>query len=318
MRAAARIGGWLRFGTCGSCRRCRPMAALNAARYGSPLASGYGSTDVLFSLAHVGPNLARYPRWLIETQTPLIVARATRAVLRVAAPGPARLVLARHGVRGADVRDLPRVHRVRRLVVHPVSAARRCRCWLCWAWRCCSSAARGRPVPRAGLALAVLRAIVGAWCVPRARMHPARVRPAELNRDSAIAGRYRRAARCRADAVVIAVQQSGSIRYYGGRPTLAWDAIAPGDARCTLDAGCARTAVRRSSRSRTPRSRDFGRGSPARTAGALDWPPSAEVSAAVRGTGLRPSVRAGFIAGARVETQHVLERLLPQPRRREI
>src|SRR5207342_3205794 len=49
------------------------MAWLNAARYGSPLASGYGSTDALFSLAHVGPNLARYPRWLLETETPFVV-----------------------------------------------------------------------------------------------------------------------------------------------------------------------------------------------------------------------------------------------------
>ena len=50
------------------------MAWLNAARYGSPLASGYGGTDVLFSFAHVGPNLARYPRWLLETETPFVAA----------------------------------------------------------------------------------------------------------------------------------------------------------------------------------------------------------------------------------------------------
>jgi hypothetical protein len=52
------------------------MAWLNAARYGSPWVSGYGRTDVLFSLAHVAPNLARYPRWLMETETPFILAAA--------------------------------------------------------------------------------------------------------------------------------------------------------------------------------------------------------------------------------------------------
>ena len=32
----------------------------------------------LFAWAHVAPNLARYPRWLLETQTPLAAARARR------------------------------------------------------------------------------------------------------------------------------------------------------------------------------------------------------------------------------------------------
>jgi hypothetical protein len=53
--------------------------------YGSPLQSGYGGNDTLFNLAHVGPNLANYPRWLWQTQGPLtflfllspFVARAT-------------------------------------------------------------------------------------------------------------------------------------------------------------------------------------------------------------------------------------------------
>src|SRR3954468_3705350 len=49
------------------------MLALNVARYGGPLASGYGDTGVLFAWAHVAPNLARYPRWLLETQTPIVL-----------------------------------------------------------------------------------------------------------------------------------------------------------------------------------------------------------------------------------------------------
>src|SRR5437868_3010221 len=49
------------------------LLALNAARYGAPLASGYGDTGALFSLAHLGPNAARYPRWLLETHTPFLL-----------------------------------------------------------------------------------------------------------------------------------------------------------------------------------------------------------------------------------------------------
>jgi 4-amino-4-deoxy-L-arabinose transferase-like glycosyltransferase len=41
--------------------------------YGSPLQSGYGDHKGLFSASFVPQNLATYPRWLLETQTPLIL-----------------------------------------------------------------------------------------------------------------------------------------------------------------------------------------------------------------------------------------------------
>jgi hypothetical protein len=41
--------------------------------YGSPLSSGYGSAELLFRLGHVPANLARFPRWLVETQSPFVV-----------------------------------------------------------------------------------------------------------------------------------------------------------------------------------------------------------------------------------------------------
>jgi hypothetical protein len=40
--------------------------------YGSPLRSGYGDTSGLFAVEHAGANLARYPSWLLETQSPLV------------------------------------------------------------------------------------------------------------------------------------------------------------------------------------------------------------------------------------------------------
>lgn len=48
------------------------LAGIQHVRYGSPLASGYASFGTLFSLGNVGPNLDRYPRWLTETETPFI------------------------------------------------------------------------------------------------------------------------------------------------------------------------------------------------------------------------------------------------------
>ena len=40
--------------------------------YGSPLQSGYGDTGSIFSSANLRANLARYPRWLWDTQGPLV------------------------------------------------------------------------------------------------------------------------------------------------------------------------------------------------------------------------------------------------------
>jgi hypothetical protein len=50
------------------------VMALQRAMHGSPLASGYGSLSALFAASNLIPNLQRYPRWLIETHTPLIAA----------------------------------------------------------------------------------------------------------------------------------------------------------------------------------------------------------------------------------------------------
>jgi hypothetical protein len=50
---------------------CLFVTWLNHTLYGSPLASGYGSLSLLFSLSHIPANIARYGRWLLQSQTPL-------------------------------------------------------------------------------------------------------------------------------------------------------------------------------------------------------------------------------------------------------
>lgn len=57
----------------GSVPACVVVAIINWRLYGSPLASGYGAFDELYSWAYLWPNLARYPRWLFETETPLVL-----------------------------------------------------------------------------------------------------------------------------------------------------------------------------------------------------------------------------------------------------
>jgi len=71
---------------------CAVVAALNLYWYGSPVASGYGALDPLFGWVNLWPNLARYPRWLMQSHTPVIAfALAGPLVLaRSSRPAPAR------------------------------------------------------------------------------------------------------------------------------------------------------------------------------------------------------------------------------------
>ena len=49
------------------------VGVLNARLYGSPLQSGYGELGPLFGLSNMTINARNYLRWLVESQTPLIV-----------------------------------------------------------------------------------------------------------------------------------------------------------------------------------------------------------------------------------------------------
>jgi hypothetical protein len=53
---------------------CLTIAWINATLFGSPLASGYGAPESLFSTANVVTNVRRYGGWIADTQTPLAVA----------------------------------------------------------------------------------------------------------------------------------------------------------------------------------------------------------------------------------------------------
>jgi hypothetical protein len=53
---------------------CLAIAWINQTLFGSPLASGYGAPNTLFSMANVMTNVRRYGGWLAETQTPLVFA----------------------------------------------------------------------------------------------------------------------------------------------------------------------------------------------------------------------------------------------------
>ena len=197
------------------------LAVLNAIRYGSPFMTGYGSTGALFSMGHVAPNLARYPRWFVETESPLAilavaapwVIRTDRARLRLAIVALASSALVAAPYLAYTVFDdwwylrflLPLLPMV---LVYAVALV----------LRVCPDRFR-----RAAALL--LASGLGAWCA-----HVAVAR--HVFELQALEARFVRAGRYAAatpkQTVFIAGQHTASIRYYGDRPTVAWDAIPPG------------------------------------------------------------------------------------------
>jgi hypothetical protein len=66
---------------------CLAVALINRSLYGSPINSGYGSLAALFKWSYFWTNLARYPRWILETETAIVLlALAAPFVLPPKAP----------------------------------------------------------------------------------------------------------------------------------------------------------------------------------------------------------------------------------------
>jgi hypothetical protein len=136
-------------------------------------------------------------------------------------------------------------------------------------------------------------------------VHQARTRHAfDLRRYEA---RFERAglfvaARLPANAIVITDYESGSVRFYSGRPALAWGALDPG----WLDGAVAFARERglepylMFERAEEP---VFRARFAASSLGALDWPPAAEIASQVRV--YRVSDRERYRAGLPLSTEYV-------------
>jgi hypothetical protein len=283
------------------------MIGLNLARYGAPLASGYGDTGVLFSLAHLAPNAARYPRWLLETETPFVL-------LAVAAPwwvarhrdrAPlAAVSLASAALIGATylaytvfedwwyIRFLLPALPV--VLVFSVAVA------LDGISRLVPAGGRSRAV-RTAVAVGLCAAL-GGWY-----LHVARDRHVldlqALESRFAIAGRYAGRA-LPPSAVVLAVQESASVRFHGGRDTIAWDGIAPDALDRTIEtlraAGRLPSIALEDQEEPRFRARFAGQ-----RFGGLDWPPHAEINAPVRVRLYDTSDLERYRGGEAIATAHV-------------
>jgi len=75
----------------GSIPACIAVALINLHLYGSAFATGYGPFDALYSWSFFWKNLTHYPRWILQTQTVLILlAFITPFVLKAQRSAPDR------------------------------------------------------------------------------------------------------------------------------------------------------------------------------------------------------------------------------------
>jgi dolichyl-phosphate-mannose-protein mannosyltransferase len=199
------------------------ILVMQNAMYGSPFTSGYGSLGLLFTADHIAPNLARYPVWLVTTHTPFVVlalaapfALADRTA-RMRAWWLLSFALVTFACYVAyTVYDAWWFLRFLLPAIPPliVLASAVTIAWL------------GRLSPRIRTAaLAVLTvALVAFQIVTAADRAVFRLR--DLERRFRDGGDYV-ARKLPPNAVIFTTQQSGSIRFYAGRPTIIWDMLDP-------------------------------------------------------------------------------------------
>ena len=211
---------------------CLIVVALNQYWYGSPLDNGYGRFSYLYEWANLWPNLMRYPRWLLDAETPLVLLAAVAPFLLPS------------GVAADEVA----VHRPNRRAVALMWLAFSIVVFVSYAfyapfdvWWYLRFLLPALPPLCVLVAVAVStlatqlagrgRVLVGAFVVALAAWHGvayARNRSAfdlrEGERKYVAVGQYI-AARLPEHAIFLAIQHGGSARYYSGRLTIRYDRV---------------------------------------------------------------------------------------------
>ena len=252
--------------------------------FASPLASGYGTLSDLYSVGNIALNLAGYSRRLVEGEMPALVTLFAAAVILLVTPP--RMSSASHLTRAVGLATLAFAIVALSYLPYAVFAEWSYLRFLLPAFPFVFVAIGGLltaallrvPAPiRAPLLLCTLAA-VGSFNVVRAE-HEQAFNMRRYESRYRLAGRYLASA-LPPRAVIVAVQESGSARYYTGRPIVRWDWLDP-------DLDTAVAALR--ARGRHPvfviedwERPDLMKKHPASATARLDWRPRAEFGDDVR------------------------------------
>lgn len=315
-------------------------ALAHRAVYGSPVRAGYGDLGALFGTANVVPNLLRYPTWLVDSQTPLVVAA-------IGAPFVLRTLQAnwRQGPRGARPARpawmvatgaaftasvvgpyllyvpfddwwylrflLPALPVVLTLAIVTWAAA------IGWATSRLGSQIESRFGSWLGSRFGSRRGWLGAVGAPvllMALTSALGTHGARLARDRLAFSLWRSdrrfvttgevvAAKLPASAVVWSIFHSGNIRLYGHRPTVLWDTLPPDWLDRSIDALRAQGRESYLVVESWEEERFRERFEAASRLGALDWPPHYRVGNAVRIFSF--AERDSYFAGTPVPTETI-------------
>jgi hypothetical protein len=199
------------------------IAALNTVWFGAPWHSGYGAAAEIFDAANILPNLARYPVWLWQSQTPLVLFALVPLLppFRKDAFQPAvRLCVALFVGTLFSYLVYSRFEEwwYVRFLLPAIPAM--------LVLMSTGMVAIGRRLPRPWGRLAVTAVAIGliAYMTKFNIGHGMFGPMTAEDRRYADVGDYAGRA-LPANAVVLTVQHSGSIRYYAGRLTIRWDLI---------------------------------------------------------------------------------------------
>jgi hypothetical protein len=207
---------------------CLFVAWFNHALYGSPLSSGYGDARALFSVTNVPVNVRQFTRWLVETQSPLLLAGVLALVLPVG-----RLWRSPAARRAAPLLAVIAAAVFACYVAYtPFQAWWFLRFLLpAWPALCVGTALAvlhtfdGRPwTRRAAAALLIALGFYGVRVAIARGVYP----PGEGERRYATIAAFVARATEPGAVIVTGQEHSGSIRYYAGRLTLRFDRLDPG------------------------------------------------------------------------------------------
>jgi 4-amino-4-deoxy-L-arabinose transferase-like glycosyltransferase len=278
---------------------------LNARFYGSPLRFGYGTASELFAVANVPTNISRYARWLLDTQTPLlligllapILARRSRRAATPLPPAQSWLGLAFAALVVACYLPYSPFEEwwYLRFLLPAIPVMLVLTTAVCVRLVSAAPGAVRAPLIAAGLALLATHyvALANARSAFDLRRLESRYVAAGAFASGQLPG----------NAVLLSVQQSGTLRLYGGRTTVRFDRLDPNGLDAALEdlhrSGYSPYFALEAWEEAQFRER-FARSSPL---GLLDWPPMAEVGRPVKVRFYDPRDRRRFLAGEPVATR---------------
>jgi hypothetical protein len=272
------------------------LAIVQWAWYGSPFRSGYGGVNELFALSNVRLNLSHYSGWLIATSPALVAAAGGFWILRASRNAQAMAVFVILVVVAYLVYAVFDDWSYLRFLLPAMAVAAVFVGVLCQ-WLLARVALAARPVLLLGLVL-----VLSAHGLGEARTRDTYKLADQQRRvaDMAVAVSDRMSP----SDVIVAGEQSGSMRYYTGHSIVRWEEMRAEDwdrifaTLTTLGRG---SWIVLDAFEESLFRVKFGD----HPAGTLDWPPAIEAGDTHRTRAWKLEDRARFVAGQQVTTDRI-------------